>query len=238
MREARQGGEGEATVSDLDAAVARLKRDLATPGTVTGCVVDGDHLRLLLADWERRGKDAEYVQNAVDTVVHYRNLAIKCGASPDDMLGVYDRKLCVDHNPDDRDGYDFSDNRETWAEVEKVTAERDAARAEVERLTKLNEDLLTYQELGGTCAYCKATHLKEEMPAHIEQCAKHPMAAMKAELARLHERDARARDLLEHASVHLGVATAGIAPVATARAALDVLPSLVGAALALLKETP
>lgn len=78
--------------------------------------------------------------------------------------------------------------------MDKTIAERDAARAEVERLKKLNEDLLTYQELGGTCAYCKATHLKEEMPAHIEQCAKHPMAAMKAELDRLRERDARARE--------------------------------------------
>lgn len=180
----------------LDAAVARLE-ERCRHGELRRVGVVSADVRLLLADWKRRGKDAEYVQNAVDTVVHYRNLAIKCGASPDDMLGVYDRKLCVDHNPDDRDGYDFSDNRETWAEVEKVTAERDAARAEVERLTKLNEDLLTYQELGGTCAYCKATHLKEEMPAHIEQCAKHPMAAMKAELARLRERDARVRSILQ-----------------------------------------
>ena len=119
--------------TDLDAAVARLE-ERCRHGELRRVGVVSADVRLLLADWKRRGKDAEYVQNAVDTVVHYRNLAIKCGASPDDMLGVYDRKLCVDHNPDDRDGYDFSDNRETWAEVEKVTAERDAARAELARL--------------------------------------------------------------------------------------------------------
>jgi hypothetical protein len=71
--------------TDLEAAVARLKRDLATPGTVTGCVVDGNHLRLLLADWKRQGKMLD-----VCSVVH-------------------------DHNV-------------------KLKAERDAARAEVERL--------------------------------------------------------------------------------------------------------
>ena len=121
--------------TDLEAAAARLKRDLdAIAAETSGAKEARGDVRLLLADWERRRKDAEYAQNAVDTVIHYRNLAIKCGAAPDDMLGAYDRKLCVDHNPNDRDGYDFSGNRETWAEVEKVTAERDAARAEVERL--------------------------------------------------------------------------------------------------------
>lgn len=61
---------------------------------------------------------------------------------------------------------------------------------------------------------------------------------LSGELDRLRERDARVREVLEHVSTHLGVATAGIAPAATARAALDISPSLVREAIALLKETP
>jgi len=155
--------------TDLEAAAARLKRDLdAIAAETSGAKEARGDVRLLLADWERRRKDAEYAQNAVDTVIHYRNLAIKCGAAPDDMLGAYDRKLCVDHNPNDRDGYDFSGNRETWAEVEKVTAERDAARAEVERL--------------------KAD------AARVMEDTLDRFVRLETELARLRERDAKVRE--------------------------------------------
>lgn len=48
-----------------------------------------------------------------------------------------------------------------------------------------------------TCAYCEAVHelpcTFDDIRAHVEQCPKHPMAALKAELARLRERDARVR---------------------------------------------
>lgn len=181
-------GERRAGVStDLEAAVARLKRDLdAIAAETPGAKEARGDVRLLLADWERRRKDAEYAQNAVDTVIHYRNLAIKCGAAPDDMLGAYDRKLCVDHNPNDRDGYDFSGNRETWAEVEKVTAERDAARAEVERLHGHQYD----PELGSALTVAQFENLTVgEWPAHYEE-----FAATVHALARLRERDAKVRE--------------------------------------------
>jgi uncharacterized protein (DUF3084 family) len=132
--------------TDLEAAVARLKRDLATPGTVTGCVVDGNHLRLLLADWKRQGKMLD-----VCSVVH-------------------------DHNV-------------------KLKAERDAARAEVERLTK-----------------------EADAANRIVRDDHNEMKALKAELARLRERDARVRAVLGNPGIDRQTA--------------------INRALELLKETP
>lgn len=148
--------------TELDEAVARLKACVRPEHTWP--FPDAD-VRLLLADWERRGEriaEFERLQTvwlmspeAAKRLESYRELAAKCAA---------------------------------------LEGARAAARAEVERLKKLNDDLLTYQELGGTCAYCKVTTIKEEMPAHIEACAAHPMAAFKAELARLRERDAKVKE--------------------------------------------
>lgn len=43
-----------------------------------------------------------------------------------------------------------------------------------------------------TCAYCEAVHelpcTFDDIRAHVEKCPKHPMAALRAELARLRER--------------------------------------------------
>lgn len=39
--------------------------------------------------------DRDDVQKLIDAVCHYRNLAISCGAKPDDMLNLYDKELCA-----------------------------------------------------------------------------------------------------------------------------------------------
>ncbi len=56
------------------------------------------------------------------------------------------------------------------------------------------------------------------------------------ELERRRERDAKVRALLEDLAIHLGVATAGVAPLSVVRSALDISPPLVKEALTLLKE--
>lgn len=192
-------------MSDLDAAVARLKADVDAfdeAHRLGNATVHWDRVkekRLVLAELERRGDvEADAIKTINDGTHHY------CNRRYDSAFDAFKREQAK--------------AVENHAIASEALAERDAARAEVERLTKLNEDLLTYQELGGTCAYCKATHLKEEMPAHIEQCAKHPMAAMKAELDRLRERGARVRAVLGNPGIDRQTA--------------------INRALALLKETP
>lgn len=79
--------------------------------------------------------------------------------------------------------------------MDKTIAERDAARAEVERLREKLSNTRT------TCAYCEAVHelpcTFDDIRAHIEVCPKHPVTALKGELARLRERDARVRSILQ-----------------------------------------
>lgn len=52
-----------------------------------------------------------------------------------------------------------------------------------------------------TCAYCEAVHelpcTFDDIRAHVEKCPKHPMAALRAELERRRERDAKVRGMLD-----------------------------------------
>lgn len=67
-------------------------------------------------------------QNQVDYAVQYRNLAIKYGAKPDEMLHPYDRKLCESGNSMDEGIQLLGD---VWDENERLQAELAAARAEL-----------------------------------------------------------------------------------------------------------
>lgn len=63
------------------------------------------------------------------------------------------------------------------AQLRTVLDERDTLR----NLVEAQEILLS----GGRCSYCDHIDLAEEMPKHIETCAKHPLAAARAENSRL-----------------------------------------------------
>ncbi len=65
-------------------------------------------------------KYREGTQRFVDHVCHYRNLAIKLGAKPENMLGKYDRDLAAQGVSDDMDGVE--DTPELWDELEAAEA--------------------------------------------------------------------------------------------------------------------
>lgn len=48
----------------------------------------------LLSRIDKLEKDSEFVLTAVDTICHYRNLAISLGAKPEDMVNEFDKYLC------------------------------------------------------------------------------------------------------------------------------------------------
>lgn len=69
-------------------------------------------------------------------------------------------------------------------EIQRLTAERDEARAWVRRLTAIERVL--------TCVYCGEAyppgapdHGAEVLTAHVRTCAKHPLRAAEAEIERL-----------------------------------------------------
>ena len=157
--------------SDLDAAVARLKRDLdAIAAETSGAKEARGDVRLLLADWERL--------RSTET------------GAPESTA-----------------------NRRVAAAI----AERDAARAEVERLRGHKHN----PEPGSALTVAQFENLTvREWPAHYEE-----FAATVHALARLRERDARMRELLKDARA---VASEGTFPMARR----------VEECLALLKETP
>lgn len=86
--------------------------------------------------------DADYAQQAVDGICHYRNLAIILGAKPDNMLGKFDRKLCKDgiDKDDTGNGYHISvqellDETEShWADLDKVETELAVVMAALEKI--------------------------------------------------------------------------------------------------------
>lgn len=110
---------------------------------------------------------------------------------------------------------------------------------------RLREKLSTSRT---TCAYCEAVHelpcTFDDIRAHVEKCPKHPMAALRAELARLRERDAKVLEKLDETFVTLdGAHQAHCDPVWTGygRHAPGQHCELIGVvkdALALLKEEP
>lgn len=107
------------------------------------------------------------------------------------------------------------DMAEGWPTLSATTKERDSLRAEVERLTKegdfereqANEWLVQLQDMtkerdearadlrayvndtAVTCAYCGARKDRpvtfEDIKAHIGECPKHPMAALRARVEQL-----------------------------------------------------
>lgn len=114
-----------------DATIARLERELAEWKNI-GKVQDSKaHDFLEQRDaWKERAEAAwARAQRGTDHVVHYRNLAIKLGAKPDDMLDAWDRKLCEEGIDTDL----IDDNGELWRDLEKAEKERDELRAEVAR---------------------------------------------------------------------------------------------------------
>lgn len=74
---------------------------------------------------------AEYraaTQAWVDGTCHYRNLAIRLGAKPEDMLSKYDRDLAEKGIDTSGEGWDDDDTPELWEEIaaaEQVIAEAD-----------------------------------------------------------------------------------------------------------------
>lgn len=80
--------------------------------------------------------EREYMRRSqkwVDTVCHYRNLAIQLGANPTDMLSKYDRDLAEKHVPNDPDGWEH-DTPELWQELEAVEESLRRARHAAEGL--------------------------------------------------------------------------------------------------------
>lgn len=82
-----------------------------------------------------------------------------------------------------------ADHHDLLAAIERLTNERDEARAWVRRITAAERVL--------TCVYCGEAyppgtpdHGAEVLTAHVRVCAKHPMREAEAEIARLRERDA------------------------------------------------
>ncbi len=79
---------------------------------------------------------------------HYRNLAIVLGAKPDQMLNQFDRDLCEQGiDPTNTSGgYHISWNdemealRELWEENERLTKERDEARARLRMVEEQHQD--------------------------------------------------------------------------------------------------
>lgn len=89
-------------------------------------------------------------QEWVDAVCHYRNLAIGLGARPEAMLNDLDRKLARDgvSLTERTPGYwSMADSLEElaahWRNVDVLTAERDALRAQVERVRKVCAELVS-----------------------------------------------------------------------------------------------
>ena len=67
-------------------------------------------------------EDRDKFQRYTDGIVHYRNLAIDCGAKPEQMLNAYDRKLCEVGLGDDEPGYwsqedHYDECRDLWSLV-------------------------------------------------------------------------------------------------------------------------
>lgn len=104
---------GEARNAEQAARIAELEREVARKNAsllevaLNGAAADQGTSRVAVA----LGIDpdcslakcaqvaADMRQDRTDAVCHYRNLAITLGAKPDDMLGVYDRKLCAEWDP-------------------------------------------------------------------------------------------------------------------------------------------
>jgi hypothetical protein len=87
-------------------------------------VAERDEARQIIKNIEPPYMEA--TQGFIDTICHYRNLAISLGAKPDDMANSWDRKLAESGLGDGDGGWD-NDAPDVWLQLE-------AAEAEVARL--------------------------------------------------------------------------------------------------------
>lgn len=158
--------------TELDEAVARLKACVRPEHTWP--FPDAD-VRLLLADWERRG----------ERIAEFERLQTVWLMSPEAAKRL--------------EGY-----RELAAKCAALEAERDAARAGVERLTKEESEPLS-ETLRSALAEIRANN--DSRPAQIllahwegrggqVVALRHRNNTLRAELARLRERDAKVRAVL------------------------------------------
>lgn len=98
----------------------------------------------LRAEVEKRKKDREYAQTAVDRIVHYRNLAIVLGATPEQMPDEDGRRLCREgiDRYDTGNGYHASvqdmldEATDQWAIIDRIEAEVERLKADRRKLAE------------------------------------------------------------------------------------------------------
>ena len=99
-------------------------------------VAERDEARQIIKNIEPPYMEA--TQEFIDTICHYRNLAISLGAKPDDMTNSWDRKLAESGIGDGNGGWD-NDAPDVWLQLEAAEAERDDAIARCEKWRTLAE---------------------------------------------------------------------------------------------------
>jgi hypothetical protein len=103
----------------------------------------------------------------IDAFCHYRFVALKRGASPDEMLNSHDKEICTSGSWRDGEVSSSFDVSQVWEENEHLTAERDRLAEKVERAKEYATSLGDHwEEMEGgrdgirtweQCTHCRAT---------------------------------------------------------------------------------
>lgn len=108
-----------------------------------------------MTDQQLLEKERKITGYLTDSTCHYRNLAIILGATPDQMLGDFDRQLCQGGlDPDETSGgYHVSINeqleelKDVWDERDRLEQQNAALTKELADLRAVAERLTTDKEL-------------------------------------------------------------------------------------------
>lgn len=130
------------TIDTLKAELRHTNQLYDQAKAIVGAGKDDDLLATLEELVAQNNRLEQQQQDDVDAIVHYRNLAIALGATPDEMMTPYDRQLAETKTGIDRVDYD---RHQWWQEVYALEAEverwKTLCLSRVQMLNELNKVL-------------------------------------------------------------------------------------------------